>query len=171
MASRGASLRMGGSLLVVVVSIAALGAVGAIALADTTTGGPSGPVTHPTTVASHHTTTTSRPVIGDTLVAACESDARTLTVAVAAASALQTGAPPRTSAAWHAVLLQRRAGGALLSSWPDAAPRSYALVVAGSGASKDSGDHLTPSNGDVVVRVRSHSYDFTKHPATACATA
>jgi hypothetical protein len=104
------------------------------------------------------------------LVAACESDAKTLDIAVAAAMAENPARFPTTSAAWHSGLLSvALTGGPFLQEWPTKNDY-YAISVAGNGATRDSGDHARPGDGDVLVTVASgeRTFDFTAHPATAC---
>jgi hypothetical protein len=94
------------------------------------------------------------------LVAACESDARTTDIAVAAAMAENPGSTPSTAATWRSGLLSDSlTDGPFLQSWP-ARNGYYAISVAGDGAARDSGDHARPGNGDVLVTVASGERTF-----------
>jgi hypothetical protein len=106
------------------------------------------------------------------LVARCASDAKTLDIAVAAAMAENPAGLPSTSATWRTGLLTSSlTGGPFLQSWPSGAGY-YSVSVAGVRAAADSGDAVRPGDGDVLVTISagSRTFDFTLHPATACAS-
>jgi len=106
-------------------------------------------------------------------VAACTASAREIGSAVAALQAENTAALPTTRLGWQAALLSpsEYVGGPFLGAWPRSG--YYALNVVGLHAGADTGDGVVPASGDVVVTIRTTamSYDATRHPSTACATA
>ncbi len=113
-------------------------------------------------------------VTNQSVISACNSDGRTVDIAVQAAISENPTTYPTTTATWKTDLLSSSAltGGPFLQSWPQT-NNGYTLAVAGSGAAADTGDSTTPANGDVVITVTSNgnTYDYTANPSTACAAA
>ena len=112
-------------------------------------------------------------VTGKSVIAACQSDSKTVDVATQVLTTENPSSVPTTSATWKTNLLPGSAltGAPFLQSWPNST--SYSISVAGSAAAADTGDAVTPSNGDVVVTVTSsgNTYDATQNPGGACNTA
>jgi general secretion pathway protein G len=113
-------------------------------------------------------------VTNQSVISACNSDGRTVDIAVQAAIAENPTTYPAATATWKTDLLSSSAltGGPFLQSWPQT-NNGYSLSVSGSGAAADTGDSTTPANGDVIITVTSNSktYDYTANPSTACAAA
>lgn len=117
-------------------------------------------------------------VTGQSVISACNSDGRTVDIAVQAAIAENPTTYPgnnggtATSATWKADLLSSSAltGGPFLQSWPQT-NNGYSISVAGTSAAADTGDSVTPSNGDVVVTAAGNTYDYTQNPSTTCSNA
>jgi hypothetical protein len=104
-------------------------------------------------------------------VSACQSDAKTVGVAVAAFEAENPGLLPTTTSGWRTALLSHANGGPYLSSWPRGDPGYYAIEVAGKATGTTTGDHVKTANGDVVVIAVSggnRTYDATINPSTSC---
>lgn len=103
--------------------------------------------------------------------AACNANATAVTSGLAALKAENFGGFPTTGAGWERALLYRGQfiGAPFLTSWPKSP--EYAISVAGAGARIDTGDGVTPRNGDVLVTVLSKRliYDATAHVGDACA--
>lgn len=98
---------------------------------------------------------------------ACDSDARTVDIAVQAYE-VESSKVPTTSTAWRAALLGKANGGPYLEHWPD--NPHYAIVVAGTATGRTTGDHVNTHNGDVIVTALDNAkrtYDFTSD-ASAC---
>ena len=124
-----------------------------------------------TAVSSTTTTTLSRLTLRT--ISACDADAKTVDIAIAATQAENPGWSAADSSVWRAALLGKVAGiiGApFLLRWP-VAPY-YSISVAGRRAPLTTGDSVRPVGGDVIVKVSSSglTYDATVHPASACAT-
>jgi prepilin-type N-terminal cleavage/methylation domain-containing protein len=110
------------------------------------------------------------------VVSACNSDARTVDIAVQAAIAENPTSYPgysgsATSATWKADMLSNTlTGGPFLQSWPQT-NNGYSVSIAGTGAAADTGDSTTPSNGDVIITTGGNTYDYTVNPSSTCANA
>ena len=113
-------------------------------------------------------------VTNQSVISACNSDGRTVDIAVQAAIAENPTTYPTDSATWKTDLLSSSAltGGPFLQSWPQT-NNGYTISVSGSGAGQDTGDSTTPANGDVVVTVTKtgNTYDYTANPSSSCSTA
>ena len=133
-------------------------------------------------------------VTGKSVAAACQSDAKTVGIGVAALEAENPTAIPTTTAQWKLNLLgtstNKLTGGPFLQSWPTST--SYTITIAGSTA--PTGLSSTPNgttttnkpaasssftNGDVIVTGTAtktttayngtgYSYDATLNPIEAC---
>lgn len=105
-------------------------------------------------------------------VAPCQSDARTVGIAVAALEAENPKGDPTTPAGWKAGLLDTHyTGGPFLQSWPNENARYYTISVAGTATGRTTGDKVKTSNGDVLVDAVQHgarTYDATVNPVSAC---
>ena len=103
---------------------------------------------------------------------ACESDAKTVGIAVAAFEAENPGKLPTTSASWKTALLGHKfVGGPFLSSWPNENARYYTVEVAGTKTGRTTGDHVKTFNGDVLVVAvlnAGRTYDATVNPQSSC---
>jgi hypothetical protein len=103
--------------------------------------------------------------------AACSANATAVTSSLAALKAENFGGLPTTSADWERALLDRGmfVGSPFLTAWPKS--MDYAITVAGTGAARDTGDGVTPRNGDVLVTVLANGlvYDASTHLSAACA--
>ncbi len=101
------------------------------------------------------------------MTVACESDARTVDIAVAAFEAENpTAYQSYGSAQWRAALVSRQFGGPFLQEWPSSG--YYEILVAGAGPAPDSGDGVVPTPGDVLVVVAGKSYDATLSTTAGC---
>lgn len=104
-------------------------------------------------------------------VASCVTNSSNVSQSVDALRAENNVAMPSSGAAWRQALLPGSTfvGAPFLKSWPHS--RSYAVSVAGIGASKDTGDGLVPLSGDVLVTLPGvhKTYDATLHATVACA--
>lgn len=102
--------------------------------------------------------------------AACSADANAVSSGLAALKAENSGGFPTTSAGWERALMTGGSfiGSPFLSSWPRSS--SFAISVAGAGATADNGDAVRPSNGDVLVTTLTKGlvYDATVHVGAAC---
>lgn len=96
-------------------------------------------------------------------VAACESDARTVDIAVTAYMAQNPGRTPQTPVAWRTALVPD-----YLEQWPSGS--GYSIWIAGPNAAPDSGDSVTPASGDVLVTNLSSGavYDYTQTSDEGC---
>jgi hypothetical protein len=103
---------------------------------------------------------------------ACQSDAQTVGIAIAAFEAENPGHLPTTSAGWKAGLLGKHyVGGPFLQKWPNENASYYTLSVAGKASGRTTGDEVKPQNGDVIVdnvRYGGRTYDATVNPVSAC---
>jgi hypothetical protein len=105
-------------------------------------------------------------------VAACNANVSAVSNGLAVLRAENSGAlpTPSTSTAWQRALLDRGpyVGAPFLTSWPTGS--NYVITVAGAGAPKDTGDSVTPANGDVLVISVSKRlvYDATASVGAAC---
>jgi hypothetical protein len=106
-------------------------------------------------------------------VAACTANVNAVSNGLSVLRTENSGAlpTPATSAGWQRALLDRGPyiGAPFLTSWP--ASSAYVITIAGAGAPKDTGDAVTPTNGDVLVISVSKRlvYDATAHVGAACA--
>jgi general secretion pathway protein G len=122
-------------------------------------------------------------VTGQSTTAACQSDAKTVGIGVAALQAENPDAIPTatgtfaTSTAtstpqnWsYGLISGTLTGGPFLQSWPTGNAAFYSISVAGTGAAATTGDAVTPANGDVIVTAKSSglTYDATVNPVSAC---
>jgi hypothetical protein len=101
--------------------------------------------------------------------APCQSDTKTVGIAVAAYQAENPGKYPTTSAGWKAALLSTKNSGPFLQWWPTS--RFYAISVAGTTRVHTSGDHVETTNGDVIVTAVDNggrTYDASVNPVSAC---
>ena len=125
-------------------------------------------------------------VTGKSVIAACQADAKTVGVGVAALQAenpnvVPTAGNASVSGSWQADLTGNTLAGApFLQSYPTGAgtPPAYTITVAVAGGTLANGTTLTndttpvtPNAGDVIVNVSTKSYDATQFPIEACATA
>ena len=116
-------------------------------------------------------------VTGKSVVAACEADAKTVGVGVAALQAENPNVTPTTSAIWQSDLTGNvLAGAPFLQSFPTGAgsPPAYTIkvAVAGGAVTNDVPTGVVPNAGDVIVTVgNSSNFDATQFPIEACATA
>lgn len=119
-------------------------------------------------------------VTGQSVSAACQSDAKTVGIGVAALEAENPSAIPTTGATWKTGLLGTSTpaltGAPFLQSWPTGNSTSYTISVAGSSAAATK-DSATVNNGDVIVTTPNNTtgtpavantYDATVNPVTAC---
>ena len=120
-------------------------------------------------------------VTGQSTTAACQSDAKTVGIAVAALQAENpTSFQTYNSAQWQTNLSPPATaliGAPFVQSWPTGNSQYYTISVAGSGvntATKDA-TSVTPSNGDVIVTSVqnktagvANTYDATVYPVEAC---
>ena len=114
-------------------------------------------------------------ITGKSAVAACQADAKTVGVAVAALQAENPSYAPGSSAQWQTDLTAKNAvvvGSPFLQSWPTGSS-AYTIAVAPATPVADTGDSVTPATGDVIVTVTSSTktYDATQTPVAACQTA
>ena len=120
-------------------------------------------------------------VTGQSTTAACQSDAKTVGISVAALQAENpTSYSTFTSANWEPALLKGTGapiGAPFLQSWPTGNSAYYTISVAGTdtvAAGALTGDtSITPTNGDVIVTPVTGTdagltYDATVNPVTAC---
>ncbi len=123
-------------------------------------------------------------VTGQSAAAACQSDAKTVGIGVAALETENPTTTPATSAAWQADLLGNTLSGApFLQSWPNS--QNYTIKVAigadlGAGVMTQdgvipitgvSGTAVVPAAGDVLVTATNNAnkvYDATVNPDEAC---
>lgn len=103
---------------------------------------------------------------------ACESDAMTVGIAVAAFEAENPTKFPTTPAGWKAALLGHKfVGGPFLQYWPNENARDYTIFVAGTATGRTTGDHVKAVNGDIIVTALlngKRTYDATVNPVAAC---
>ena len=114
-------------------------------------------------------------VTAKSAVAACQADAKTVGVAVAALQAENPSYAPTTSVQWQTDLTAKNAaivGSPFLQSWPTGSS-AYTIAVAPASPVVDTGDKVLPATGDVIVTVTSGglTYDATQAPVAACQTA
>jgi len=124
-------------------------------------------------------------VTGKSTTAACQSDAKTVGIAVAALQAENpTSWATYTSSNWQTELLLNSTatggltGGPFLQSWPTGNSAYYKIEVAGNTPPAINGTTTataepTASNGDVIVIPKTGSnagktFDATLNPVTAC---
>lgn len=117
--------------------------------------------------------------------AACQSDAKTIGIAVSALQAQNPSVSGLSAATWKTDLTSGAlTGGPFLQSWPQGNVASYTVsVAAGSGMSvtQDNGSGssaVTPAYGDVVITTPNNThgaapavantYDATQFPIEAC---
>lgn len=104
-------------------------------------------------------------------VASCNANVSAVTSGLGALRAVDPNSLPTTRAGWEQALTTASefGGSPPLSSWPKST--SYTIIVAGVGTPADSGDGVTPSDGDVLVKVTRNAkvYDATIHPTLGCA--
>ena len=119
--------------------------------------------------------------------AACQSDAKTVGVGVAALQAQNPTAPSQTSGAgagsWQKDLTSSAlTGGPFLQSWPQGNSASYSVSVAPTGDVTATQDNTlgassvaAPSYGDVIITTPNNktagtpnTYDATQYPIEAC---
>ena len=120
-------------------------------------------------------------VTGKSVVAACQADAKTVGVGVAALQAENPNVVPATPTIWQSDLTGNvLAGAPFLQSFPTGTGTTptYTIAVAVAGGTLANGTTLTndttpvtPNAGDVIVNVSTKSYDATQFPIEACATA
>ena len=103
-------------------------------------------------------------------VPACESDAKTVGIAIAAYEAENPTKLPKTSAGWKAAMLSSKNYGPLLQSWPNEIAVLHDLGR-GHRDRRTTGDHVKTVNGDVLVNAvqnANRSYDATVNPVSSC---
>ena len=112
--------------------------------------------------------------------AACQSDAKTVGIGVAALQAENPTTTPATSAVWKTDLLGNTLQGApFLQSWPTPSGGAYTISVAigGEAATSDATINgftaaaANPAAGDVLVTANNNGgnvYDATVYPDEAC---
>ena len=125
-------------------------------------------------------------VTGQSSAAACQSDAKTVGIGVAALQAENPTTTPATSAIWKTDLLGATLQGApFLQSWPTPSGGTYTVSVAigadlGAGVTTQdgvvaipgvTGNAVVPSAGDVLITATNNAsnvYDATVNPDEAC---
>jgi prepilin-type N-terminal cleavage/methylation domain-containing protein len=122
-------------------------------------------------------------VTGQSVTAACQSDGKTVGIAVGALEAENpTAYQTYTSAQWTGAtgaLVSTTSGlngSPFLQSWPTGNSTSYTISVAGVGVAQGdagvalSGDSVKPSIGDVIVKATKSGnlYDATVNPVSSC---
>jgi prepilin-type N-terminal cleavage/methylation domain-containing protein len=115
-------------------------------------------------------------VTGQSTTAACQSDGKTVGIAVAALEAENpTSYGAYLSADWKTNLLPGSAlvGAPFLQSWPTGNSAYYTVTVAGHTSFTTTGDAVATTNGDVIITptTGTHSgdtYDATVNPVSAC---
>jgi len=125
-------------------------------------------------------------VTGKSVVAACNSDTKTVDVAAQAFTTENPSSIPATAAAWKADLLpgSSAVGAPFVQSWPQqgVSPIVYTISVAGTAeesvALTGLGASGTPNMGDVIVTIPgvpasvatpdAGTYDATTSPSNAC---
>jgi prepilin-type N-terminal cleavage/methylation domain-containing protein len=106
--------------------------------------------------------------------AACQSDAKTVGIGIAALEAENPTTAPLTATAWKGDLLPGSAlqGAPFLQSWPSPSGNAYGISVAIAGGVKTSdATPVIPSAGDVLVTATSNGskvFDATVNPTEAC---
>jgi prepilin-type N-terminal cleavage/methylation domain-containing protein len=118
-------------------------------------------------------------VTGKSTTAACQSDAKTVGVGVAALQAENpTQWQTNTSGTWQANLTGNsnsvtNVGAPFLQSWPTGNKASYTIIVAGTGGAAITGTTTKAPNGDVVVKATKSgdTYDATSDPVGSCSVA
>ncbi|HEV3213447.1 MAG TPA: prepilin-type N-terminal cleavage/methylation domain-containing protein [Acidimicrobiales bacterium] len=116
-------------------------------------------------------------VTGQSTTAACQSDAKTVGIGVAALQAENpTSFSTYTSAQWKTNLIGNTLTGApFLQSWPTGNAAYYTITVAPATSFTTSGDSVPTTNGDVIVTPTAgtnagNTYDATVNPVSACKT-
>ena len=116
-----------------------------------------------------------RGVTGQSTTAACQSDAKTVGIGVAALQAENpTSYSAYTSANWQTNLIGNTLTGApFLQSWPTGNSTYYAITVAPATSFTTTGDSVATTNGDVIVTPATgthagKTYDATVNPVSAC---
>jgi hypothetical protein len=105
----------------------------------------------------------------DSSVAVCNADVSAVSSGIAVVKA-EGFSTPTSQQGWERGLLGKSEfGGPLLSAWPS--DPLFSLSIAGVGAPADSGDGVTPANGDILVRVSRDGkvFDATVRPTLGCA--
>jgi prepilin-type N-terminal cleavage/methylation domain-containing protein len=129
-------------------------------------------------------------VTGQSVTAACQSDGKTVGIAVGAleaenptayqAWASATWGGPTAAPVGNLVSTASGLNGApFLQSWPTGNATSYSITVAGKGIAQGdagvalTGDAVVPSIGDVIVTATKSGklYDATVNPVTSCSIA
>ena len=124
-------------------------------------------------------------VTGKSVISACQADAKTVGVAVAALEAENPSAIPTTTATWQSSLTGSTLTGApFLQSWPSSS--SYVISISPGGSltavsgtkANTAGYPVTAvvaANGDVLVTAPTGGsaaiYDATLYPTSACGAA
>ena len=116
-------------------------------------------------------------VTGQSSAAACQSDAKTVGIGVAALQAENPTTTPATSPIWQTDLLGTTPviplrGAPFLQSWPTPSGGTYSVSVAigGEAATSDTAP-ATPAAGDVLITATNNGskvYDATVNPDEAC---
>jgi general secretion pathway protein G len=120
-------------------------------------------------------------VTGQSTAAACQSDAKTVGIGVAALETENPTVTPATSAAWQTDLTgSTLTGGPFLQSWPSSSNYSISVAIGTEAATADaaiggvSGTSVHPAAGDVLVTASQNTvatpkvYDATANPDEAC---
>jgi prepilin-type N-terminal cleavage/methylation domain-containing protein len=120
-------------------------------------------------------------VTGQSVTAACQSDAKTVGIAVGALEAENpTAYQAYKTTDWDGatgvlVSSSALAGSPFLQSWPTGNMASYTITVAGTDSTAKTSDApaVTPSLGDVLVTGTKTglTYDATVNPVSACSIA
>jgi general secretion pathway protein G len=114
-------------------------------------------------------------VTGQSTTAACQSDAKTVGIGVAALQAENpTSYANYTPGDWMSNLIGNTLTGApFLQSWPTGNSQYYAISVAGHVGFTTTGDAVATTNGDVIVTPATggsagKTFDATVNPVSAC---
>ncbi len=117
-------------------------------------------------------------VTGQSVQAACQSDAKTVGIGVAALEAENPSSIPTTAATWKTDLLPGSSltGAPFLQSWPTGNATSYTITISGNtGVATNDSPSVTSNNGDVIVHTTNNPtggppnvYDATVNPVSAC---
>ena len=127
-------------------------------------------------------------ITGKSVVAACQSDAKTVGVGVAAFQAENPSITPSSASAWESVLTAQGTvsvgtipvtGNPFLQSWPTGggvgSAANYSISVAvGATTTIKTGTGMTATTanaGDVLVTIGTNVYDATLYPIAACQSA
>jgi prepilin-type N-terminal cleavage/methylation domain-containing protein len=114
---------------------------------------------------------------GQASVAACQSDAKTVATAVAAFQADNPSPASNltsSAAAWQSTLTTKAdgvVGSPFLQSWPSSSSYTISVAVGTETYADSTTTTAVATAGDVLVTAKGVTYDATKNPVAACATA